>query len=103
VLPFYANTHTEGFGRDLTCLMCYVPPGLGYYGLDLYGNVDIRKHPRWKHPLDRWIQFTELARTKDEFGYPWLAIGEMNWIAPASSLQWREQGGWPESGRCEST
>ena len=65
-------------GGDLTYLMRYVPPGLGYYGLDLYGNLGIRTYPRWGHPLRRWIQFRELARTKDRLGYPWLVIGETN-------------------------
>jgi len=66
-------------GGDLTDLMKNVPPNLGYYGIDLYGNLDIRKTPRWEHPRNRWIQFRDLARTKDEAnGYPWLVIGETN-------------------------
>jgi hypothetical protein len=65
-------------GGDLTYLMRYVPPGLDYYGLDLYGNLGIRNLPRWGHPLHRWNQFKELARTKDKSGYPWLVIGETN-------------------------
>ncbi len=65
-------------GGDLTYLMRYVPQGLGYYGLDLYGNLGLRKHPRWGHPFQRWTQFRDLARTKDRSGYPWLVIGETN-------------------------
>ncbi len=65
-------------GGDLRYLMRYVPPDLGYYGLDLYGNLGLRKHPRWRHPFDRWTQFRDLARTKDRSGYPWLVIGETN-------------------------
>jgi hypothetical protein len=65
-------------GGDLTYLMRCVPPDLGYYGLDLYGNLGILDHPRWGHPIHRWIQFRELARTKDKLGYPWLVIGETN-------------------------
>lgn len=66
-------------GGDLTHLMRHVPPNLGYYGIDLYGNLGIRKHPRWQHPFHRWVQFRDLARTKDRAnGYPWLVIGETN-------------------------
>lgn len=66
-------------GGDLTYLMRYVPPNLGYYGIDLYGNLGCRKRPRWMHPFHRWTQFRDLARTKDRAnGYPWLVIGETN-------------------------
>lgn len=75
-------------GGDLTYLMRYVPPGLGYYGLDLYGNLGLRLQPRWAHPINRWIQFRELARTKDKSGYPWLVIGETNCPDEASRPAW---------------
>jgi hypothetical protein len=65
-------------GGDLVRLMRYVPPNLGYYGLDLYGNLGIRKHPRWEHPFERWIQFRNLAMTKVRSGHPSLVIGETN-------------------------
>jgi hypothetical protein len=77
-------------GGDLTYLMSYVPAGLGYYGLDLYGNLGLRKHPRWVHPLRRWIEFRELARTKDRLGYPWLVIGETNCPDQALRPAWLE-------------
>ncbi len=72
-------------GGDLRYLMRYVPPHLGYYGLDLYGNLGIRYHPRWMHPFHRWTQFRDLARTKVRSGYPWLVIGETN--CPAQPLR----------------
>ena len=75
-------------GGDLTYLMRYVPSALGYYGLDLYGNLDIWKHPRWGHPSHRWTQFRELARTKDESGYPWLVVGETNCPVEAFRPAW---------------
>jgi hypothetical protein len=75
-------------GGDLTYLMRYVPPGLDYYGLDLYGNLSLRTHPRWQHPHNRWIEFKELARTKDTSGYPWLVIGETNCPAKALRPAW---------------
>lgn len=76
-------------GGDLRYLMRTVPPDLGYYGLDLYGNLGIRKHPRWGHPLQRWMQFRELARTKDKaHGYPWLVIGETNCPDRAVRADW---------------
>lgn len=66
-------------GGDLPTLFRYLPPNLGYYGLDLYGNLGIRTHPRWAHPFHRWIQFRDLARTKDTVHhYPQLVIGETN-------------------------
>jgi hypothetical protein len=65
-------------GGDLRHLMHYVPPRLGYYGLDLYGNLGTRTRPRWNHPHQRWTQFTTLARTKTPTRYPWLVIGETN-------------------------
>lgn len=66
-------------GGDLRYLMRYVPPNLGFYGIDLYGNLGIREHPRWQHPLHRWLQFRDLAMTKDKVHhYPWLVIGETN-------------------------
>ena len=75
-------------GGDLTYLMRYVPPRLGYYGLDIYGNLGIRQHPRWWHPYQRWLQFRELARTKDRSGYPWLVIGETNCPSQALRPYW---------------
>jgi hypothetical protein len=65
-------------GGDLALLMRYVPPSLGFYGIDLYGNLGIRQHPRWQHPFQRWIQFRNLARAKVWSGYPSLVIGETN-------------------------
>jgi hypothetical protein len=66
-------------GGDLTYLMRYTPTDLGYYGIDLYGNLGIRTHPRWRHPFLRWVQFRDLAKTKDTVNrYPWLVIGETN-------------------------
>ena len=66
-------------GGDLTYLMRYTPANLGYYGIDLYGNLGVYRHPRWEHPLNRWIQFRTLARTKDTMRrYPRLVIGETN-------------------------
>jgi hypothetical protein len=73
-------------GGDLNWLMRYVPPNLGFYGIDLYGNLGIRQHPRWLHPYQRWTQFRSLARTKDRIrGYPRLVIGETN--CPVQSLR----------------
>ncbi|HET9896480.1 MAG TPA: hypothetical protein VFQ44_16255 [Streptosporangiaceae bacterium] len=73
-------------GGDLARLMRYVPPNLGFYGIDLYGNLGTRTHPRWHHPFDRWIQFRDLARTKDKVHrYPRLVIGETN--CPVRSLR----------------
>jgi hypothetical protein len=65
-------------GGDLTFLMRYVPPNLGYYGIDIYGNLGIRTHPRWQHPFQRWIQFRNLAKSKVWTGRPSLLIGETN-------------------------
>ncbi len=75
-------------GGDLTYLMRYVPPGLGYYGLDLYGNLSLRTHPRWEHARHRWIEFEELARTKDKFGHPRLVVGETNCPVEALRPAW---------------
>ncbi len=76
-------------GGDLVHLMHHVPPNLGYYGIDLYGNLGIRKHPRWEHPFHRWTQFRDLARTKDKAnGYPWLLIGETNCPDQAIRSDW---------------
>lgn len=75
-------------GGDLRYLMRYVPPELGYYGIDLYGNLGIRRHPRWMHPFHRWTQFTHLARTKHKSGYPWLVIGETNCPDRALRADW---------------
>lgn len=72
-------------GGDLTYLMRYVPAGLDYYGLDLYGNLGLRMHPRWDHAHHRWIEFKELARTKDKSANPWLVVGETN--CPLESLR----------------
>lgn len=77
-------------GGDLTYLMRYVPSGLGYYGLDLYGNLGLRMHPRWEHAHHRWLEFRELARTKDKSGNPWLVIGETNCPAKALRPAWFE-------------
>ncbi len=76
-------------GGDLRYLMQYLPPNLGFYGLDLYGNLGVRLHPRWQHPIDRWIQFSKLARTKDKVrGYPWLVIGETNCPVRSARPAW---------------
>lgn len=75
-------------GGDLRYLMRYVPPALGYYGLDLYGNLGILQHPRWMHPFRRWEQFKALARTKHKSGYPWLVIGETNCPVQAIRGDW---------------
>jgi hypothetical protein len=73
-------------GGDLNHLMRYVPPNLGYYGLDLYGNLGTSTHPRWQHPFHRWVQFRDLAKKKDTIhGYPKLLIGETN--CPVESLR----------------
>jgi hypothetical protein len=79
-------------GGDLTFLMRYLPNNLGFYGLDLYGNLGFKLHPRWQHPFHRWIQFRNLAKTKDKIhGYPQLVIGETN--VPDQALR----GAWFET------
>jgi hypothetical protein len=76
-------------GGDLRRLMHHVPPDLGYYGIDLYGNLGIHKHPRWQHPFHRWTQFRELAREKDRHRrYPRLVIGETNCPDKALRPDW---------------
>jgi hypothetical protein len=65
-------------GGNLVTLMRYIPPHLGFYGIDIYGNLGIRTHPQWEHPYQRWIQFRDLAKTKTWSGYPALVIGETN-------------------------
>src|SRR5215469_2199466 len=75
-------------GGDLNYLMRYVPPHLGYYGIDLYGNLGIRQHPRWTHPFQRWNQFRELARSKARSAYPRIVIGETNCPDRALRADW---------------
>ena len=73
-------------GGDIPWLLRYTPPNLGYYGLDLYGNLGTKTHPRWQHPFHRWVQFRDLARKKDlVHRYPQLVIGETN--CPVESLR----------------
>ena len=73
-------------GGDLNHLMSNVPPNLGYYGIDTYGNIGINHTPRWDTQIARWQKFRDLAKAKDKVsGYPWLVIGETN--CPNQSLR----------------
>jgi hypothetical protein len=73
-------------GGQIPWLLHHTPPDLGYYGIDLYGNLGTRTHPRWRHPFLRWEQFRELVRAKDtRHHYPALVIGETN--CPVQSLR----------------
>jgi hypothetical protein len=78
-------------GGDLVFLMKYLPPNLGFYGIDIYGNLGFKLKPRWQHPFHRWVQFRNLARTKDKVhGYPQLVIGETNVPDQALRPDWFE-------------
>lgn len=61
-------------GGDLTTLLHSVPPNLGYYGLDLYGNKGIDAG------ISRLDTFITLARKKDTVtpGYPRIMLPECN-------------------------
>ncbi len=63
-----------GGGPPLATLLRSAPPNLGYYGLDLYGNLGITEG------MARLNSFIELTRPKDTVtpGYPRLMIPECN-------------------------
>lgn len=71
-------------GGDLVTLFKSVPPDLGFYGLDLYGNEGIEKG------LARLEQFISLAKPKDTKtpGYPRLVIPECNTPEKAQRPDW---------------
>jgi hypothetical protein len=73
-------------GGDLGKLFKSVPPNLGFYGLDLYGNDGIDKG------LARLDQFIALAKPKDTKtpGYPRLVIPECNTPVEAERPAWFE-------------
>jgi hypothetical protein len=71
-------------GGDLATLFKSVPPNLGFYGLDLYGNEGIEKG------MARLEQFIRLAKPKDTKtpGYPKLMIPECNTPVKAERPDW---------------
>jgi hypothetical protein len=70
-------------GGDLTTLFKSAPPNLGFYGLDLYGNLGIEKG------LARLEQFITQAKHKDTRShYPRLAIPECNTPRTAERPEW---------------
>ena len=71
-------------GGDLATLFKSVPPNLGFYGLDLYGNEGIEKG------LARLDQFITLAKPKDTKtpGYPKLMLPECNTPMKAQRPEW---------------
>jgi hypothetical protein len=70
-------------GGDLGKLFKSVPPNLGFYGLDLYGNLGIDKG------LARLDQFIAEARVKDTVnGYPRLLIPECNTPTESKRPAW---------------
>jgi hypothetical protein len=94
-LHAHMNTLTHGTnvtygsifgGGDLATLFKSVPPNLGFYGLDLYGNEGIEKG------LERLDQFITLARPKDTKtpGYPKLLIPECNTPTESQRPEWFE-------------
>jgi hypothetical protein len=92
-LHAHMNTITRGTnvtygsifgGGNLATLFKSVPPNLGFYGLDLYGNEGIEKG------LARLEQFIAMAKLKDTKtpGYPRLMIPECNTPVVAQRPQW---------------
>jgi hypothetical protein len=76
-------------GGDLRYLMRYLPPKLGFYGIDIYGNLGTRHSPLFRPAHDRWVQFRDLAKAKDKpHGYPHLLIGETNCPQQALRPDW---------------
>lgn len=73
-------------GGDIATLFKSVPPNLGFYGLDLYGNEGIEEG------LARLEQFITLAKPKDTKtpGYPKLMIPECNTPKQAQRPDWFE-------------
>jgi len=73
-------------GGDLATLFKSVPPNLGFYGLDLYGNEGIEKG------VARLDQFIELAKPKDTKtpGYPRIVLPECNIHQEALRPDWFE-------------
>ncbi len=71
-------------GGDLGTLFKSVPPNLGFYGLDLYGNEGTEKG------LARLEQFITLAKRKDTKtpGYPKLLIPECNTPVKTQRPDW---------------
>jgi hypothetical protein len=71
-------------GGDLAKLFKSVPPNLGFYGLDLYGNEGIDEG------LARLDQFITLAKPKDTKtrGYPRLMLPECNTPEEAQRPDW---------------
>jgi hypothetical protein len=71
-------------GGELTTLFKSVPPNLGFYGLDLYGNEGIDKG------MARLEQFITLAKPKDTKtpGYPKLMLPECNTPKKAERPDW---------------
>ena len=94
-LHAHMNTITQGThvtygsvfgGGDLAKLFKSVPPNLGFYGLDLYGNEGIEKG------MARLEQFITLAKPKDTKtpGYPKLMLPECNTPKKAQRPDWFE-------------
>lgn len=94
-LHAHMNTLTKGTnvtygsifgGGNLATLFKSVPPNLGFYGLDLYGNEGIDQG------LARLEQFITLAKPKDTKtpGYPKLVIPECNTPAVDQRPAWFE-------------
>lgn len=89
IMPGTNVTYGSVFGGgDLATLFKSVPPNLGFYGLDLYGNEGITKG------LARLEQFITLAKPKDtKTGYPKLMIPECNTRDQAQRPDWFESVG----------
>jgi hypothetical protein len=92
-LHAYMNAMTHGTnvtygsvfgGGDLAKLFKSVPPNLGFYGLDLYGNEGIHKG------MARLEEFIKLAKPKDTKtpGYPKFMIPECNTPKKAERPEW---------------
>jgi hypothetical protein len=91
-LHAHINAMTEGThvtygsifgGGDLTTLFKSVPPNLGFYGLDLYGNDGI------SNGLARLEQFITQAKPKDtKHHYPKLVLPECNTPKKAERPEW---------------
>jgi hypothetical protein len=71
-------------GGDLATLFESVPPNLGFYGLDLYGNLGISAG------MARLEDFITRARAKDTItpGYPKLVIPECNTPKKSERPDW---------------